>query len=377
MMNLNETTHRVLANKIESAKSNVPLEIARMIDDAKHGRDFMIKLGHGLQTNFYNNENGVCMSTPIQDFRMHENAVNQIGGKYGISVRELNKYIKGTFSGGKEWQDEMVAHILNEHSKHARQERFLIRAVNDEIRGVLSDIYRILDSQIILTEFIKVASQKGAVFSGGYYNGLKVWIEMIMPEAYQIATENNGDVDVAFGLQARTSEYGVGMLELRGFVMNAWCANMATHESVIHHRHVGEKLPDNFEFAHDTIIANSKKIKLEVRDYTKYLLSEGYMRNRMIQINEASKIKVDVKKEMDKLYALGFLKKEVEDTEAVLLNNRREDGVQGESTLWKLTQAITAMAKHTEPERERELSEIAGGMLPNLPMNKQALIYTN
>ena len=40
-----------------------------------------------------------------------------------------------------------------------------------------------------------------------------------------------------------------------------------------------------------------------------------------------------------------------------------EDGVQGGSTLWKLTQAITAHARELTPERSRELHEISGSLL--------------
>lgn len=38
-------------------------------------------------------------------------------------------------------------------------------------------------------------------------------------------------------------------------------------------------------------------------------------------------------------------------------------GVQGGSTLWKLTQAITAHARELTPERSRELHEISGSLL--------------
>lgn len=47
----------------------------------------------------------------------------------------------------------------------------------------------------------------------------------------------------------------------------------------------------------------------------------------------------------------------------IMIDNKPEDGVQGESTLWKLTQAITAFARKEDPRRQRELQQIAGDLM--------------
>lgn len=44
-------------------------------------------------------------------------------------------------------------------------------------------------------------------------------------------------------------------------------------------------------------------------------------------------------------------------------------GVQGDSTLWKLTQAITAHARELSPERSQELHEISGNLLNRVKLN--------
>jgi hypothetical protein len=50
------------------------------------------------------------------------------------------------------------------------------------------------------------------------------------------------------------------------------------------------------------------------------------------------------------------------------MRNNPEDGVQGESTLWKLTQGITSYANREDvPERRRmELQEIAGDLFSKI-----------
>ena len=59
-----------------------------------------------------------------------------------------------------------------------------------------------------------------------------------------------------------------------------------------------------------------------------------------------------------------LLKGECDEIGKMLMQNRPEDGLQGESTLWKLTQGITAYANNPDvSERRRmELQEIAGTM---------------
>mgnify|MGYP000085971265 len=45
------------------------------------------------------------------------------------------------------------------------------------------------------------------------------------------------------------------------------------------------------------------------------------------------------------------------------MNNNPDDGLAGGPTLWKLTQAITAYARETQPARQRELHELSGELL--------------
>jgi hypothetical protein len=50
------------------------------------------------------------------------------------------------------------------------------------------------------------------------------------------------------------------------------------------------------------------------------------------------------------------------------MRNSADDGLQGESTLWKLTQGITAYANgvDVEPRRRMELQEIAGDLFSKI-----------
>ena len=90
------------------------------------------------------------------------------------------KYLR-ELSAGDVWQKQLCATILNEHSGWTERTRVLIRAVGMEVRGVLSDSYRRLNSVDILTAFIREAGGQGAVVSDAYMNDTKVWCETILP----------------------------------------------------------------------------------------------------------------------------------------------------------------------------------------------------
>ena len=76
-----------------------------------------------------------------------------------------------------EWQRQLAATVLNEHSGWTQRTRVLIRTVGQQVRGVLSDSYRRLNSVEILTAFVQEASQQGAVIADAYMSDTKVWAE--------------------------------------------------------------------------------------------------------------------------------------------------------------------------------------------------------
>lgn len=86
-------------------------------------------------------EEQVQMNMPEGNFNLHGNAISQISEKMGIPAKYLRE-----LSAGDAWQKQLCATILNEHSGWTGRTRVLIRAVGTEIRGVLSDSYRRLNS---------------------------------------------------------------------------------------------------------------------------------------------------------------------------------------------------------------------------------------
>ena len=251
MKNLNEVVEARIQQKIQKGSAYAGKAIQTMIEEGKIATDLFAPIGNlskGSEltkvTNF--DANGTVKMN-IQEkgsFTMHDNATIQVSEKLGIPTKYMRDLIAGDG-----WQKGLAAEILNRHSEHTERSRFLIRAIGNEIRGVLSDRYRPLNSVPILTAFMQQVQANGAVFVDGHYNGIKMWLEVIKPEPVVIKTDNNGMVHLAIGGRISTSDFGGSSLSINMFAMQGVCLNGMVRERLMREVHLGNKLPEDFQFS--------------------------------------------------------------------------------------------------------------------------------
>ena len=364
---LNEVVMNKVQRMIEGKAVGVQATMERLEREGKIAQDYIAPLGVNLKnkgerpviTFAGNDGKAVEMNMPGGTFSLHTNAVGQLADRMGIPTR----YLKN-LAGGEAWQVSLAAEILNQHSDWTQRSRVLVRAVGSQVRGVLSDSYRRLNSVDILTAFVQEASKQGAVISDAYMNDTKVWAETILPTPISIPTVNNGEVIIFVGARFSTSDYGDGAVDMRTFMLNGACLNGMVRESVMKQVHLGSRLPDSIALSKRTYELDTKTTVSAVRDLTKGLYSRDNIIQKALEIQGASEIEVDFERELKKLQSNGsILKTEQQEVEKLLMKNSPDDGVQGGATLWKLTQAITAHARELSPERARELHEISGNLL--------------
>lgn len=362
---LNDVVINKVQRMIDGKQSGVQATMERLIHEGKIAQDYIAPLGVELKRNdhspviTFNGEDGLTMNMPDGQFSLHANAIGQLADRMGIPQRYLR-----TLAGGAEWQIALAATMLNEHSGWTQRSRVLVRTVGTQVRGVLSDSYRRLNSVEILTAFVQEASQHGAVISDAYMNDTKVWAETILPQPLVIPTAKNGDVVIFAGARFSTSDYGDGAVDMRSFLLNGACLNGMVRESVMKTVHLGSKLPDTIALSQKTYELDTQTTVSAVRDLTRGLFLPENIKEKAYEIQGASEIEVDLEKEVKKLTSNGsLLKAEGQEVEKLLMKNDPNDGVQGGSTLWKLTQAITAHARTLTPERSRELHEISGQLM--------------
>jgi hypothetical protein len=262
---------------------------------------------------------------------------------------------------GDEWQKQLAATVLTEHAMWTDRQRVLVRAVGTEVRGVLSDSYRRLNSVEIMTAFMEEADKQGAVVADARMTATKIWAETILPMPITIPTAKNGDVIIFMGARFSTSDYGDGAVDMRAFLLNGACLNGMVRESVMKQIHLGARLPDNLQLSEKTYTLDTQTTVSAIRDMTKSLFSREAIMQKAIEIQGASSIDVDFDSELRKLVRAGSLNKsDQEEVQKILMHNNYEDGMQGEATLLKLSQAISARGRELEPRRCSELHEISG-----------------
>ena len=362
---LNTVVINKVQSMIEGKRPGVENAISRLLEEGKISQDYIAPIGVNLRMNdrqpviTFSANGHVRMNMKEGDFTLHDNAVNQIAEKMNIPA----KYLRG-LAAGDEWQRQLCANILNEHSGWTQRTRVLVRAVGDEVRGVLSDSYRRLNSVDILTAFIQESSVQGAVMADAFMNDTKVWCETILPTPIEIPTKKNGIVTIFAGARFSTSDYGDGSVDMRAFLLNGACLNGMVRESVMRQVHIGSRLPDTIALSKKTYELDTKTTVSAIKDLTKGLYSKDTIMQKAIEIQGASEIDVDFDKELKSLVQKGaMLKNESREVEKLLMNGNPDDGVVGGATLWKLTQGITAFARDQTPARSRELHEISGQLM--------------
>lgn len=362
---LNEVVMNKVQRMIDGKAVGVRETMERLVNEGKIAQDYIAPIGVNLKINDHSpvitfSANGsLRMDMPDGQFTLHDNAIGQLADRMGIPQR----YLRG-LAQGEPWAKQLAATLLNEHSGWTQRSRVLVRTVGKQVRGVLSDSYRRLNSVEILTAFVQEAAEQGAVISDAYMNDTKIWAETILPTPFTVPTAKNGDVIIFAGARFSTSDYGDGAVDMRAFLLNGACLNGMVRESVMKQVHLGSKLPDNLQLSQQTYELDTKTTVSAVRDLTKGLFGIENLKKKAIEIQGASEMEVDFEHELKRLTRDGgLLKQEGKEVEKILMRNNPEDGVQGGATLWKLTQAITAHARELSPERSRELHELSGQLL--------------
>ena len=368
---LNEVVMNKVQRMIDGKAVGVQATMERLINEGKMAQDYIAPIGVNLKAQdhepviTFTGDSHLLMNMPDGQFTMHDNAIGQMADRMGIPQRYLRQ-----LASGEPWAIDLAAYLLNQHSDWTQRSRVLVRTVGTQVRGILSDSYRRLNSVEILTAFVQEAAGQGAVISDAYMNDTKVWAETILPTPITVPTKNNGDVIIFAGARFSTSDYGDGAVDMRAFLLNGACLNGMVRESVMKQVHLGSKLPDNLALSQQTYELDTKTTVSAVKDLTKGLFSKDNLMAKAVEIQGASEVEVDFDRELKRLTSNGgLLKQEGKEVEKILMRNNPDDGVQGGATLWKLTQAITAHARELTPERSRELHELSGQLLNRVRVN--------
>ena len=288
---------------------------------------------------------------------LHKNALDQVCERAGVPSTYVNRLLERPY--GRELIVENLARIFKEEDN----KKLLVRSVNDQVRGVLSNSFKRMDSGPIIEAFAKACGKIGAVPVEGIGGDLRWAIKAVLPFVFQPSAKRGMEEVLAFGLQLSNSDFGKGVLGLNAFCTRLVCTNTATLEQVMRQVHLGKRLSDDMEFSDKTYKLDTQTQVSAIEDMVHQVLAPDKVNALVGRIGDALEARIDPKQAWTELPKMGLLKGEIDKVKELFMDGDVEMLPRG-NTQARLSNAVSWFAKSaTTAERRLELEEVAGQLL--------------
>jgi hypothetical protein len=296
---------------------------------------------------------------------LHKHALAQVCDRAGVPQTYLNRLLERDYG-----RELLIENLSTIYAKEENQ-RFLVRSVNDQVRGVLSDSFRRMDSVPVIEAFAKTCSEIGAAPVEGVGGDLRWAVKAILPMVFQPSKKAGTEELIAFGAQLSNSDFGRGALSMRIFMMRIVCTNFATLDEALRKVHLGSRLGDDIEFSQETYDYDTKTMVSSIKDILRGTLGPDRVNETVLQIGKALEERIDPKQAWTELPKLGLLKGEIEKVQEIFRDGGVEELPVG-TTRARLANAISWFAKSAEtPERRLELEIAAGDYMTESKKRKE------
>lgn len=291
------------------------------------------------------------------DYKLHSHALSQVADKADVPMKFVNSLLERGH-----WGAVLVAHNFAEIFGRGNGNRYLVRSVDDETRGFLSDRYRRLDSRPLLDAFTGACQEIGVVPVQGFALETKVRLRAILPVVFEPIPNEV----MVFGIEWGNSDFGAGGHTLSMFQMRLACTNGMTLDDVLRQVHLGGRLSDNIEYSQKTYELDTEANISALRDVVRSSLNPSRVKGYLAAIQTAAEQEISPKE------AVQILKKNLNKTEAdsaiEAYNSPDVVNLPPGNSVYRLSNAISwiAQAKDIEPERVLELNKIAGNLIPRV-----------
>lgn len=258
---------------------------------------------------------------------------------------------------GTDWGRQLLERNIIDNLRALDTKRFLLRAIDGQVRGFLSDRYRRLDGRPILDSVFGLANSLGAVVISATVSDTKSEIKFAFPAILEPVK----DEPMMFWVSIRWSDFGDSKVEISLGVTRAWCTNFAKADTLYGQVHLGKQLPDTIEFSQETYAKDTAFVVSATRD----VFQDAFSEKRVHMLCERIKTAAETPAPKDIGAALrrhGLTKAEVEACETLYKLPDIEILPKGD-TAWRFSNVISFMAKEAPPDRKLELEAIAGNVL--------------
>jgi hypothetical protein len=302
---------------------------------------------------------------------IHPHALDQFADRAAIPLRlvrslqdmatdELQTVTTDAAAGRPLWAAELLAHNLREMYQKGpgRDKRYLMRSVNDQARGWLSDRYRRLDSRPLVQAFVEAGADFGAVPMRGFALATKVGLRLMLPMVFEPVPNEV----LTFFLDWGNSDFGQGKNALRGGINRLWCTNECTTQDLLSQVHLGKRLDQNFAFSERTYELDTEASASAIKDMVTHALAPEQVHHTLAGIKAAHE------EEVSPTQVSGFMKRWLTKGEAKeatdSFNSPDIINLPPGQSKWRLSNCISLLARDLDDEyRSLELQQIAGKAL--------------
>jgi hypothetical protein len=291
-----------------------------------------------------------------RSLRLHEHALR--GAASWTGIPHAGQFIRLMESHGADGLD-LLATNLNRLMAHQTARRYLVRAVTDEARGIVSDKYRRIDSRLMVEAFASAAQDVGLVPVEGWALDTKVRIRAVLPRVFEPVPNEV----ILPGLQWGTSDFGDGGHTVSVFFMRVWCTNTAIRDEVLRQVHLGARLPDNVEMSTETVRLDNAANASALGDVVRAALGPAPVNQMMEDIRAAHAAKLDPDKAVELLRRK--LSKELTEEVASAFRSPDVEMLPPGNTRYRLSNAVSWVAQRKPADERMALDRLAGELVPS------------
>lgn len=285
---------------------------------------------------------------------LHNNALQQMATRAEMPldfVREM--------SGRGAWGAEMIARNFREIFSHNPEDKYLLRSVDGDVRGVLSDKYRRLDNRVLLDTFVTAANALNLVPIDSTLTDTRIRLKMLLPLIFEPIPHEI----MCFGLEWGNSDFGNGGHTTSVFVLRGACTNLATFENLFRQVHLGKRLSEDFQYSQQTYELDQAASASALNDTIKGALGPGVVNSYLDMLRTAGTEKVDTGVIVERLKKK-LTKAEVSEV-VETFNSAEIELLPAGNTSWRFSNALSLLAGRADDgEKKLNYERLAGEILP-------------
>jgi len=307
------------------------------------------------ESNFLRVERRNQLVTPIGNDVMSDHSFGQLCDRLSPRLRAYAGVLQDG-SADRPWQAELLQTAINEHMSHS-QDRMLVRHVDGQVRGVLSDTYKRIDSRPLLDAFIGAASSVGAIMVSGFATETRNSVRAILPRVIEPIP---GEAMV-LGIHWGNSDYGSGAYALSAFAIRLVCLNGMVGDTQLKKVHLGSRLAEGtLDLSNETLDLDHRTLGSATTDVVRALLSADAVEQRVAAVRAAAAKETTFEAAWTRV-GKALTKGDKNSVQAAYEGPDTLNLPEGQN-MWRFSNALSFVANTTgiSPDKKLELQALAG-----------------